>query len=188
MFRSFGHQSSSIIDGGLPRWAEEDLSIETTEPTQPQPTHYPAPNLNEEAIKCTLHVSLDFSFLSHLVLQVTIKSYQIQSVIPPRTQTQHLSLMQGLEAGTSDRPSVLLNKPITYLDTPEPTPNLAQGCRLVICRIPSHFHLIYFCRNTSRRGVRNILPSLALLRSKRHWKLLLGLRKLRKFSKAKGLW
>lgn len=53
MFRSFGHQSSSIIDGGLPRWADEDLPLETTKPTQPQPTHYPAPNLNEEAVKST---------------------------------------------------------------------------------------------------------------------------------------
>jgi len=51
MFRSFGHQSSSIIDGGLPRWADEDLPLETTEPTQPQPMHYPAPILDEEAIK-----------------------------------------------------------------------------------------------------------------------------------------
>jgi len=51
MFRSFGHHSSSIIDGGLPRWADEDLPLETTKPTEPQPTHYPAPKLNEEAIK-----------------------------------------------------------------------------------------------------------------------------------------
>lgn len=51
MFRSFDHQSSSIIDGGLPRWADEDLPLETTEPTHPQPTHYPAPNLNEDALK-----------------------------------------------------------------------------------------------------------------------------------------
>lgn len=51
MFRSFGHQSSSIIDGGLPRWADEDLPLETTKPTQPQPTHYPAPNLIKEAVK-----------------------------------------------------------------------------------------------------------------------------------------
>ena len=68
MFRSFGHQSSSIIDGGLPRWADEDLPLEITEPTQPQPTHYPAPFLNEEAIKSTLHVSSGSFLPSYLVL------------------------------------------------------------------------------------------------------------------------
>jgi thiosulfate/3-mercaptopyruvate sulfurtransferase len=51
MFRSFGHQRSSVIDGGLPRWADVDLPLEITEPIQPQSTHYPVPNLNEEVIK-----------------------------------------------------------------------------------------------------------------------------------------
>ena len=60
MFRSFGHQTSSIIDGGLPRWADEGLPLETTKPTQPRSTHYPAPNLNEKAIKSTLYLSSDF--------------------------------------------------------------------------------------------------------------------------------
>ncbi|KAF8168335.1 Rhodanese-like domain-containing protein [Crassisporium funariophilum] len=51
MFRCFGHQNSSIIDGGLPRWADEGLPLEADTPTQPQPAHYPVPGLNDEAIK-----------------------------------------------------------------------------------------------------------------------------------------
>lgn len=102
MFRNFGHQNSSIIDGGLPRWADEDLPLETTEPTQPPPTRYPAPKLNEEAIKSTLHALLRISFLSHLVLQVTIRSYPIRSTIPLTTQNPNLFLMRDLEAGASE--------------------------------------------------------------------------------------
>ena len=78
MFRSFGHQTSSIIDGGLPRWADEDLLLETTKPTQPQPTHYPAPNLNEEAIKSTLRLLLCFLFFSHRDLYSRLRSDRIQ--------------------------------------------------------------------------------------------------------------
>ena len=78
MFRSFGHQSSSIIDGGLPRWVDEDLPLETTKPTEPQLTHYPAPKLNEEAIKSTPHLSLVFLFFSDLDLCSRLRSGRIQ--------------------------------------------------------------------------------------------------------------
>lgn len=78
MFRSFGHQSSSIIDGGLPRWVDEDLPLETIKPTEPRPTHYPAPKLNEEAIKSTLYLSLFYFFFSDCDLCCRLRSGRIQ--------------------------------------------------------------------------------------------------------------
>ncbi|KDR84757.1 hypothetical protein GALMADRAFT_233083 [Galerina marginata CBS 339.88] len=47
MFRTFGHNNTSILDGGLPRWVDEGLPVETTAPSDPQPTTYPIPELKE---------------------------------------------------------------------------------------------------------------------------------------------
>ncbi|KAJ6627166.1 thiosulfate sulfurtransferase [Mycena sp. CBHHK59/15] len=49
MFRSFGHENSSILDGGLPRWEAEGLPLETntTGDLENVPhRHYPAPTLD----------------------------------------------------------------------------------------------------------------------------------------------
>ncbi|TEB39300.1 Rhodanese-like protein [Coprinellus micaceus] len=43
MFRSFGHGKSSIMNGGLPRWADEGLPIDTEAPIQVKAVQYPAP-------------------------------------------------------------------------------------------------------------------------------------------------
>ncbi|KAF9480444.1 Rhodanese-like protein [Pholiota conissans] len=51
MFRSFGHENSSIIDGGLPRWIEDDLPIETSLPSQPQPAVYASPKFEDKSIR-----------------------------------------------------------------------------------------------------------------------------------------
>ncbi|PPQ90459.1 hypothetical protein CVT25_014977 [Psilocybe cyanescens] len=51
MFRTFGHQNSSIIDGGLPRWIDEGLPVETASPTGPQPTAYALPDFDGNSIR-----------------------------------------------------------------------------------------------------------------------------------------
>jgi thiosulfate/3-mercaptopyruvate sulfurtransferase len=51
MFRTFGHANSSVIDGGLPRWADEGFAVETSAPTGPRQSSYPPPNLNDQAIR-----------------------------------------------------------------------------------------------------------------------------------------
>lgn len=51
MFRAFGHNKSSIIDGGLPRWATELLPIESGLPKQRNKTTYPTPMLATEVIQ-----------------------------------------------------------------------------------------------------------------------------------------
>lgn len=64
MFRAFGHENSSIIDGGLQRWASEGYPLETDEPTQPKETHYPVPTVEVNNIrsKQNAHMSLGFLF------------------------------------------------------------------------------------------------------------------------------
>ena len=51
MFRSFGHENSSIIDGGLPRWVDEGYPLDTAAPILPKPGTYDLPKINEGAIK-----------------------------------------------------------------------------------------------------------------------------------------
>ncbi|TFK41401.1 Rhodanese-like domain-containing protein [Crucibulum laeve] len=51
MFRSFGHEKSSIINGGLPRWVDEGLPVDNQPPTDPGPTVYPSPAFNKGAIR-----------------------------------------------------------------------------------------------------------------------------------------
>ncbi|KAH9487154.1 putative 3-mercaptopyruvate sulfurtransferase [Psilocybe cubensis] len=51
MFRSFGHKNSSIIDGGLPRWIDEGMPVETSSPADLQPTEYSLPEFDEKSIR-----------------------------------------------------------------------------------------------------------------------------------------
>ncbi|KAF7306714.1 hypothetical protein MIND_00463100 [Mycena indigotica] len=53
MFKSFGHQNASILDGGLPRWEAEGFPVDTSEPdmSSPPKVDYPAPSLAPDAIR-----------------------------------------------------------------------------------------------------------------------------------------
>ncbi|KAF9042086.1 Rhodanese-like domain-containing protein [Panaeolus papilionaceus] len=52
MFRSFGHDNSSIINGGLPQWVEDGLPIESGAATgDVQRGNYPPPKFNDQAIR-----------------------------------------------------------------------------------------------------------------------------------------
>jgi 3-mercaptopyruvate sulfurtransferase SseA len=51
MLRAFGHHQSSVLNGGLPRWAAEGLSVTDKAPAV-QETEYDEPTLNEEVIRC----------------------------------------------------------------------------------------------------------------------------------------
>ncbi|KAJ8588195.1 Rhodanese-like protein [Rhizopogon salebrosus TDB-379] len=51
MFRAFGHEKSSILDGGLPRWEAEGLPIEVEPPAQARKAVYPTPVLDKEMIR-----------------------------------------------------------------------------------------------------------------------------------------
>ncbi|PFH50741.1 hypothetical protein AMATHDRAFT_75429 [Amanita thiersii Skay4041] len=51
MFRSFGHENSSIIDGGLPLWRLEGLPTEEGPLSHVEKSTYPTPTLNTKAIR-----------------------------------------------------------------------------------------------------------------------------------------
>ncbi|KAI9512669.1 Rhodanese-like domain-containing protein [Russula earlei] len=51
MFRSFGHEKSSVLDGGLPRWETEGLPTETGAVSEIPRSTYPAPSLASENIR-----------------------------------------------------------------------------------------------------------------------------------------
>jgi thiosulfate/3-mercaptopyruvate sulfurtransferase len=51
MFRSFGHEQSSVLDGGLPRWEYEGLPTESGPVMEIPRTGYPAPALASENIR-----------------------------------------------------------------------------------------------------------------------------------------
>ncbi|TBU35034.1 Rhodanese-like protein [Dichomitus squalens] len=51
MFRTFGHNRSSILDGGLPGWLAHGGNIEQGEPKVVPHSKYAAPTLNQEAVK-----------------------------------------------------------------------------------------------------------------------------------------
>lgn len=51
MFRSYGHQKSSIINGGLPRWIAEGLPTESGSPTGLKKTQYPTPSLDTRSVR-----------------------------------------------------------------------------------------------------------------------------------------
>ncbi|KAG6891429.1 hypothetical protein C0992_007208 [Termitomyces sp. T32_za158] len=51
MFRTFGHQRSSVLDGGLPAWLAGGLPVESGEPSPMIVTKYPTPKLQAEALR-----------------------------------------------------------------------------------------------------------------------------------------
>lgn len=54
MFRSFGHDRSSILDGGLPAWIAHGCPVEPGEPSEvkkPSGSTYPPPFLDETVIR-----------------------------------------------------------------------------------------------------------------------------------------
>ncbi len=51
MFRTLGHKNSSILDGGLPRWVDAGLPIETATPSQPKATVYDTPKIEDNSIR-----------------------------------------------------------------------------------------------------------------------------------------
>jgi len=60
MFRAFGHERSSILDGGLPRWESDGYSVESLPPVGVERAIYPTPVLNVDEVRSTLIPSILF--------------------------------------------------------------------------------------------------------------------------------
>lgn len=65
MFRAFGHQRSSILDGGLPGWQAHGGGTEHGKPTDVSSSEYPTPTLNQEAVKGVSTHQFDGHHYSH---------------------------------------------------------------------------------------------------------------------------
>jgi len=53
MFRAFGHQKSSIINGGLSAWIAEGFPVCGGDPSEVKKAHYPAPRLESRFLRST---------------------------------------------------------------------------------------------------------------------------------------
>ncbi|KDQ13641.1 hypothetical protein BOTBODRAFT_630746 [Botryobasidium botryosum FD-172 SS1] len=51
MFKAFGHERASVLDGGLPRWEDEGFEIESGEPQPVEKTSYPLPTLGSNWVR-----------------------------------------------------------------------------------------------------------------------------------------
>ncbi|KAG2160085.1 Rhodanese-like domain-containing protein [Suillus bovinus] len=51
MFRAFGHEKSSVLDGGLPRWEAEGFPIEAKPPVRASKSVYPTPVFDKGMIR-----------------------------------------------------------------------------------------------------------------------------------------
>jgi thiosulfate/3-mercaptopyruvate sulfurtransferase len=56
MFRAFGHEKSSVLDGGLPRWVSDGYPVDNGLPAKAKRTTYPVPLLRADEVKGT-HIS-----------------------------------------------------------------------------------------------------------------------------------
>jgi thiosulfate/3-mercaptopyruvate sulfurtransferase len=85
MFRAFGHEKSSIINGGLPRWVDEGLALEKSRPQQPRAASYAERQLNKQLIRGQDFTteSMEWPILIHQ--QIMDKWFLIRRLTPPRT-------------------------------------------------------------------------------------------------------
>jgi thiosulfate/3-mercaptopyruvate sulfurtransferase len=60
MFRSFGHNNSSVLDGGLPGWEIEGLPIETGHAEKILKSTYPVPDFASENVRSKLFLAVMF--------------------------------------------------------------------------------------------------------------------------------
>ncbi|TFK57434.1 Rhodanese-like protein [Heliocybe sulcata] len=90
MFKAFGHEKSSVLDGGLPRWEAEGYPVETGPPlTTVKKTDYPEPSLDENAIRSYKQIAHNASLnptdpISELVLDARPRGRWIGSDPEPR--------------------------------------------------------------------------------------------------------
>ena len=50
MFKAFGHQKCSILNGGLPLWEKNGLPLEYHAPQDVKQSEYPTPSMDVEVV------------------------------------------------------------------------------------------------------------------------------------------
>jgi hypothetical protein len=79
MFRAFGHQNSSILDGGLPEWQsfKNDVETESDPEYKPEKSTYPIPEFDENVIRSE-YIKNSFFLLSRPV-GLTCLKYRLRT-------------------------------------------------------------------------------------------------------------
>ncbi|KAJ6519589.1 Rhodanese-like domain-containing protein [Mycena sanguinolenta] len=82
MFKSFGHQNTAILDGGLPRWEAEGLPLDQQEPPQDdiENVTYPTPTLDSNAVRS----------YGQMVYNSGMKPSQFEFVLDARSRGRYL--------------------------------------------------------------------------------------------------
>lgn len=83
MFRAFGHQKSSILDGGLPRWVAEGFDTVGGTPGEEKRSTYPTPVFQAEAVRCETSFALS---TNRVFLRADAQPMSKWSLTPSRTQ------------------------------------------------------------------------------------------------------
>ena len=137
MFRSFGHDQSSVLDGGLPRWVTEGHPTETGPVMEIPRSKYPAPSLASENVRSGFSVVILSVFAAQSIqgyeqmvsnaakeLSEPLTEIVLDARSHGRYKTRHLTSESG--SHTMCR----------YLGSdPEPRPGLPSG------HIPNSFSL-----------------------------------------------
>lgn len=99
MFRSFGHERSSILDGGLPRWEAEGFTVENAPPPSSTPSKpselvkYPPPSLKDGTIQSEYAWRASFPTMDEFNHRSTVQVTKISWPTPNR------NLPKALEFG-----------------------------------------------------------------------------------------
>ncbi|KAI0762772.1 Rhodanese-like protein [Fomes fomentarius] len=62
MFRAFGHERSSVLDGGLPAWYAHGGQTESGDPPEVTPAQYPSSSLKQDVVKDYNQMSSNLQF------------------------------------------------------------------------------------------------------------------------------
>ena len=157
MFRSFGHDQSSVLDGGLPRWEAEGHPTETGPVIEMPKSKYPAPSLASENIRSGFSVAILFVFVTQSTQGYEqMVSNAAKELSGPLTEIVLDARSHGRYIHVTSLPNQgLIPCAGIWAQTLSPD----QGCPRVTYLIPSLFHSTCFCRRTP-------FPSLA--RPSRH--------------------
>ena len=146
MFRSFGHEQSSVLDGGLPRWESEGLPTESGPVAATPKTKYPAPTLASENIRSKYSRAV----LEGLVAQSSSQDYeQIVSNAEKELSDPLAEIVLDARGHGRYEPDCVTSESdlTSCIDIRVQTLNPGDSLQ-VICHTRSLFHSARSCRRT----------------------------------------
>ena len=99
MFRAFGHDRSSILDGGLPAWQAHDGPVESGDPTAVQDVQYPVPTMDADVIRSMFFAIPHALIVLRYCVQVMSRLLRILRSALKRSRLQNSCWTRDLTAG-----------------------------------------------------------------------------------------